>query len=130
MARIGVFVCWCGANIAETVDSDAVAEYVGVGDNPYALDERLVGFEAIHGWLSKALGAGRNVTPWVFMSNPIVELQGDRAFVEVYMHNRPVRAVGVYRIEAARHESGWRIQHLRLEERTLPGNRPRTEVVE
>lgn len=27
MARIGVFVCWCGANIAETVDSDAVAEY-------------------------------------------------------------------------------------------------------
>ena len=27
MARIGVFVCWCGANIAETVDSTAVAEY-------------------------------------------------------------------------------------------------------
>ena len=27
MARIGVFVCWCGANIAETVDSAAVAEY-------------------------------------------------------------------------------------------------------
>jgi NADH:ubiquinone oxidoreductase subunit E len=27
MARLGVFVCWCGANIAETVDSDAVARY-------------------------------------------------------------------------------------------------------
>ena len=29
MARIGVFVCWCGSNIAETVDSAAVAEYAG-----------------------------------------------------------------------------------------------------
>ena len=29
MARIGVFICWCGANIAETVDSDAVAAYAG-----------------------------------------------------------------------------------------------------
>ena len=27
MARIGVFICWCGANIAETVDTPAVAEY-------------------------------------------------------------------------------------------------------
>jgi len=27
MAKIGVFVCWCGSNIAETVDSAAVAEY-------------------------------------------------------------------------------------------------------
>ena len=29
MARLGVFVCWCGSNIAETVDSDAVAQYAG-----------------------------------------------------------------------------------------------------
>jgi NADH:ubiquinone oxidoreductase subunit E len=29
MARIGVFICWCGSNIAENVDSDAVAEYAG-----------------------------------------------------------------------------------------------------
>src|SRR3989304_3831950 len=27
MARIGVFICWCGANIAETVDSEEVARY-------------------------------------------------------------------------------------------------------
>jgi len=27
MARIGVFVCWCGSNIAETVDSESVAKY-------------------------------------------------------------------------------------------------------
>ncbi len=27
MARIGVFVCWCGSNIAETVDSEGVGEY-------------------------------------------------------------------------------------------------------
>ena len=29
MARIGVFICWCGANIAEMVDSGDVAEYAG-----------------------------------------------------------------------------------------------------
>lgn len=29
MARIGVFICWCGSNIAETVDSEAVAQYAG-----------------------------------------------------------------------------------------------------
>ncbi len=30
MARIGVFVCWCGSNIAETVDVNAVVEYAGL----------------------------------------------------------------------------------------------------
>lgn len=29
MARIGVFTCWCGENIARTVDVDAVAEAIG-----------------------------------------------------------------------------------------------------
>jgi len=29
MARIGVFICWCGSNIAETVDSGEVARYAG-----------------------------------------------------------------------------------------------------
>jgi heterodisulfide reductase subunit A len=29
MARIGVFVCWCGANIATTVDTDKVAAEAG-----------------------------------------------------------------------------------------------------
>ena len=29
MARMGVFVCWCGANIAETVDCEKVAQYAG-----------------------------------------------------------------------------------------------------
>ena len=28
MQRIGVFVCWCGSNIAATVDVHAVAEAV------------------------------------------------------------------------------------------------------
>ena len=29
MQRIGVFVCWCGSNIAATVDVKAVAEALG-----------------------------------------------------------------------------------------------------
>ena len=28
MSRIGVFVCWCGENIARTVDVERVAEEV------------------------------------------------------------------------------------------------------
>ena len=28
MQKIGVFVCWCGSNIAATVDVEAVAEAV------------------------------------------------------------------------------------------------------
>jgi heterodisulfide reductase subunit A len=29
MARTGVFVCWCGSNIAKTVDVEQVAEQAG-----------------------------------------------------------------------------------------------------
>ena len=29
MSRIGVFTCWCGENIARTVDVDEVAKQVG-----------------------------------------------------------------------------------------------------
>jgi heterodisulfide reductase subunit A2 len=29
MARVGVFVCWCGSNIAKTVDVAKVAEAAG-----------------------------------------------------------------------------------------------------
>lgn len=29
MQRIGVFVCWCGSNIAATVDVAAVSEALG-----------------------------------------------------------------------------------------------------
>ena len=29
MQRVGVFVCWCGSNIAATVDVEKVAEVLG-----------------------------------------------------------------------------------------------------
>ena len=29
MSRMGVFICWCGANIAETIDCNEVAAYAG-----------------------------------------------------------------------------------------------------
>ena len=35
MARMGVFVCWCGANIAETVDCEGVARYAGTIPNVF-----------------------------------------------------------------------------------------------
>ena len=33
MQRVGVFVCWCGSNIAGTVDVQAVAEALGVKED-------------------------------------------------------------------------------------------------
>ena len=33
MQRIGVFVCWCGSNIAATVDVDRVVEAVKTDPN-------------------------------------------------------------------------------------------------
>ena len=39
MQKIGVFVCWCGSNIAGTVDVAAVVEAVRqVPDVAYAVD--------------------------------------------------------------------------------------------
>ena len=39
MQKIGVFVCWCGSNIAATVDVEAVAEAMKKepGENPQTL---------------------------------------------------------------------------------------------
>ena len=32
MQRIGVFVCWCGSNIAATVDVERVSQALGCGE--------------------------------------------------------------------------------------------------
>lgn len=105
--------------LATAFAPDAVAHYKAVGDAPFELDEHLNGFDAIYGWLSAALAARGDSTPWHFMSTPIVEIDGDSARLRVYMHNRPMAGVGVYTMDAVRTGAGWRIRRLQLEERAV-----------
>lgn len=104
--------------LARTFTPDAVAEYIGVGENPLDLNVRLEGFEKIYGWLHDSLGhrEGWKGLPWHFVENHLVELNGDTATMKFYMHNRPMAAGGIYTINAVRTSEGWRIKHLKLEE--------------
>ncbi|HND13935.1 MAG TPA: nuclear transport factor 2 family protein [Pseudomonadales bacterium] len=106
------------ALLARTFTPDAVAEYVGVGEKPLDLHERLEGFEKIYAWLTKSLGhrKGWQALPWHFVENHLVELHGDIATMKYYMHNRPMAAGGIYTVQAVRTPEGWRIAHLKLEE--------------
>ncbi len=104
--------------LARTFTPDAVAEYIGVGENPLDLNVRLEGFEKIYEWLHQSLShrVGWKGLPWHFVENHLVELNGDTATMKFYMHNRPMAAGGIYTIAAVRTAEGWRIRHLKLEE--------------
>ena len=109
------------AYLAEVFTEDAVAEYVGVGKNALNLNERLVGFEAIFDWLHANLASrrGTDALPMHFVSNQLVDLDGDEARLTYYMRNRAASAGGVYYVKAVRTpKKGWQIEHLRLEEQT------------
>lgn len=97
---------------------DANAHYVIVNDSPIKLDQKLSGFDAIFNWLNKSLGhrKGYEGFPWHFVSNQIVTIDGDKADLRFYMHNRPGAAGGVYYMKAVRTAKGWRINNLHLEE--------------
>ena len=106
--------------LAQVFTPDAQAHYLEVGPKVLGLDARLDGFDEIHDWLESGLGhrKGPAGLPWHFMSNHLIELDGDRAKMRFYMHNRPLAAGGVYYVDAVRTAEGWRIARLRLEEQT------------
>jgi hypothetical protein len=112
------------ALLARTFTPDAVAEYIGVGENPLDLNVRLEGFEKIYGWLHQNLShrIGWKGLPWHFVENHLVELRGDTATMKFYMHNRPMAAGGIYTFEAVRTAEGWRVSHLKLEEQLWNAN--------
>lgn len=97
---------------------DAKAHYLEVGPEVLGLDVRLDGFDEIWAWLHEGLGhrEGPAGHPWHFMSNHLIEIDGDQARLRYYMHNRPMAAGGVYYVTATRTPEGWRISRLRLEE--------------
>lgn len=104
--------------LAHTFAPDAVAEYKGVGEPRFNLDEHLEGFDAIFAWLQKNLGSrsGWKGVPMHFVQNHLVELQGDSATLKFYMHNRAMSAGGIYTFKAIRTPAGWRISRLLLQE--------------
>ncbi|MAG30807.1 MAG: hypothetical protein CL908_07960 [Deltaproteobacteria bacterium] len=102
--------------LRRTFAADAVAEYVGVN---FPMDDRLEGIDAILGWLRLHIGDREGALPWHYMSTHLVEVEGDRATLRSFQHNRHMSGVGLYTVEARRTIDGWRIQKLRLEERIL-----------
>jgi len=106
--------------LATVFTKDAKAHYVEVGEKVLDLDVRLDGFDAIYEWLHAGLGGrkGADGLPWHFMSNHLIDIDGDAASMTWYMHNRGMAAGGVYYVEAVRTKAGWRIARLRLEEQT------------
>lgn len=104
------------ALLARTFALDSVAEYHGVN---FPMDVRLNNFEEIRAWLKDQVGSRDGAVPWHYMDTHLVEVDGNRATLKTYQHNRNLSGVGLYTIDAVRTSVGWRIAKLRLEERLL-----------
>ncbi len=104
------------ALLRRTFTADAVAVYKGVN---FPMDVKLSGFPAILEWLNAQVGNREGAAPGHFMDTHLVELDGNRATLKTYQHNRTLSGIGVYTVEAVRTSMGWRIQKLHLDERIL-----------
>ncbi len=96
---------------------NATADYRSIGG-----DEALLhGLPAIRAWLEAHLGHRVESVPWHYITDTVVDLDGDTASCHSYMHNRYLRIVGVYESNTVRTSNGWRFQRLRLAAKGLPG---------
>lgn len=103
------------ATLLETIFlPDVVAEYVGVDSS---LNVRLEGVPALLAWLRET-DRGRS-PPGHYMATPVVEVDGDRATLHAYQHNRDLSGAGLYTLDAVRTPSGWRIAKLHLDQHVL-----------
>jgi hypothetical protein len=93
-----------------SVDFGSVGRYVEGASG-------VTGLEAILGWFKAALAPFPDVLH--FMSNHVIDLDGDRARVRTYMHVMHMSMGGVYDAQAIRTPAGWRIRHFRLDERSF-----------
>lgn len=95
---------------------DAVADFSSVAEYQ-EIDSVLEGRAAIVGYYEVALTPFEGVLH--FMTNHLVELSGDEAETRSYMHVLNMSMGGIYTCRCRRTDAGWRIEHLRLEERTF-----------
>jgi len=102
--------------LAQVFTEDAEADFSSMGE--YVEGESTTrGRAAIAAWLRRALAPFPGVLH--FMSNQLVEVQGDRARTLAYMHVLHMPMGGIYHGEALRTREGWRLRRLRLEERSF-----------
>ena len=95
---------------------DAVADYSSVGQYQ-DVDSIRRGRDAIVAYYEVALTPFEGVLH--FMTNHLVELDGDRATSRSYMHVMNMSMGGIYTCRHRRTPDGWRIEHLTLDERTF-----------
>ena len=95
---------------------DAVADFSSVGEY-VDVDSVLHGRAAIVGYYEVALAPFDGVLH--FMTNHLVEIDGDTATSRSYMHVLNMSMGGIYSCRCRRTEAGWRIEHLSLDERNF-----------
>lgn len=106
---------WDWALLDQVFADDAVADFSSVAEHT-ATDGKARGRATVVSWLRSALEKFPDVLH--FMSNPLVTFHGrDEAQVTTYMHVLHLPMGGIYHCGVRRTAQGWRIAHLRLEER-------------
>lgn len=93
---------------------DVVADFSSVGQYVEG-DGTVTGFDALVEWYEVALAPFIGVLH--FMTNHLIELDGDTARTRSYMHVLNMSMGGIYHAECVRTPDGWRIRYFRLEER-------------
>jgi len=104
------------ALLTRTFAEDPVADYVGV---TFPMDVQLEGIDAILAWIRENFGDRKDAVPWHYVDTHLVEVEGDSATLQTYMHNRNMSSIGRYIVTACRTPEGWRIKKLRLEGRII-----------
>jgi len=92
------------------VDFGSVDQYVEFESSAQGLD-------AIRSWFETALAPFPDVLH--FMTNHIVDIDGDQATTYTLMHVLNMSMGGIYRGHAIRTPEGWRIDRFQLEERSF-----------
>jgi alkylhydroperoxidase/carboxymuconolactone decarboxylase family protein YurZ len=92
------------------IDFGSVDQYVEA-------DSVVEGIDAIRAWFEAALAPFPDVLH--FMTNHLVDIDGDEARTQTLMHVLNMSMGGIYRGHAVRTKKGWRLDRFSLEERTF-----------
>jgi len=101
-------------DLREVFTTDATVDFGSVGQYVEGASG-VSGIEAIVAWFRTVLAPFPDVLH--FMTNHVVDLDGDRARVRTTMHVMHMPMGGVYDAQAVRTPAGWRFQRFRLDER-------------